>query len=146
VKLWSGVLCALFATAGAAWAGCPATPVHGARVSAGVFTGYLTPPYDMFAGRFRLRVGPYRDRKIGLSQKIPWYARPGSKVGDRLVVSGLRVGPRPVRRFRQTFVSAGEFPQGTVFPSNIEPPAPGCWQLTFRSGRETGKLLVLVRR
>jgi hypothetical protein len=124
---------------------CLATPVHGNVVKAGPFTGYLARQYDVVAGRFRLHVGPYRNKATGLSQKIPWYAKPESGVDSYLVVTGIRVRPQPARRFKQTSTTGGLFPQGYVFPTSFSPPSAGCWRLTFSSGSATGTLTVLVR-
>jgi hypothetical protein len=126
--------------------GCLATPVHGTAVRAGPFTGYLAPEYDVVHGRFRLHPGGYRDRATGLSQKIPWYAARTAKIAERLVVTGTRLAPAPARRFRQTFTYAGEYAQGHVFPSNLSPPAEGCWRLDFRSGQARATFVVLVSR
>jgi hypothetical protein len=110
-------------------------------VKVGPFTGHIAPQYDVVGGRFRLHVGSFRDKAIGLSQKIPWYARPGSAVGRSLVITGTRLTPRPVRSFKQEFRAAGR-----VFPTIISPPSAGCWRLVFTSGSVTSTLKVLVTR
>ena len=124
---------------------CAATRVHGEAVRAGPFTGYITPDYDVVDGRFRLRVGGYRDRETGLSQKIPWFARSGAPVGRRLRIRGTRLGP-DTRHFTQVLRRAvnGGSRGRSVYPSIISPPAEGCWRLRFTSGRASGRLTVLV--
>jgi hypothetical protein len=122
---------------------CSATRVQGSVVRAGPFIGRIAPAYDVLDGRFRLRVGEYRDRATGLSQKIPWFVQRGARVGRSLLIVGERVGPSPRtfrQRLRRTEDSAG---QG-VFPSIIAPPAEGCWRLRFTSGKTTAHLTVLV--
>lgn len=121
----------------------------GPVVRAGPFVGYIALDYDVIGGRFRLHVGPYRDKASGLTQKIPWYVLPrdipGAKLGDRLVITAKRLSPRPARYFRESYSGGGLFPLGYVFPTNITPPSAGCWRLTFRSGGVSGTLTALVR-
>lgn len=119
---------------------CLATPVEGNKVRAGGFVGYIAPTYDDVEGRFRLHVGSFRDRAIGLSQKIPWFANPRAGTAGSLAVVGTRLGPRPLRQFRQSFRSSSR----RVFPTIISPPLPGCWRLEFTSGRVQGSLVALV--
>ncbi len=123
---------------------CLATPVHADVVRAGPFTGYITPGHDVVAGRFRLHLGAYRVPG-GLTQKIPWFVPLRYRVGDRLVVTGRRLGPSP-RTFRQTFARAysSDSSNQHVFPSIIAPPSAGCWRLTLRSGSVAGMLTTLV--
>lgn len=133
------------ALAALAAATCLATPVSadGTRVKAGPFVGYTVPDYDVVNGRFSLRVGGMRTET--LSSKIPWFVPRRYRVGGELVVTGTRV-TRPARfvqRFYKAFSPAN--PARHTFPSIIDPPATGCWRLTFRSGRATGSLVVLVR-
>ena len=133
------------ALAALAAATCLATPVaaNGSRVNAGPFVGYIVPDYDVVNGRFSLRVGGMRTET--LSSKIPWFLPRRYRVGSALTVTGTRL-IRPAR-FVQSFdeaFSPTNPPQHT-FPSIINPPATGCWRLTFRSGRATGTLVVLVR-
>ena len=127
-------------------AACPATPVRGDTVRAGPFTGYITRPYDVLDGRFRLRVGKYRDESSGLTQKIPWFAPARSSIGRTLTLSAVRLGPRP-RRYKLTRPRAesSDSPNKYVFPSIVAPPAEGCWRVTLTSGRTTARLTVLVR-
>lgn len=122
---------------------CPAALVRNGKVKAGPFTGHITPRYDVVDGRFRLHVGPYRDRTTGLSQKIPWYISPEFRAGNSLVVTGTRLVPAPARTFKQTFAAAGG--RGHIFPSTISPPSAGCWHLKFLSPPVHGSLTVLVR-
>jgi hypothetical protein len=122
---------------------CSATRVQGSVVRAGPFVGQIAGDYDVLDGRFRLRVGKYRDADIGLTQKIPWFVQRGARVGRSLLIVGERLSPSPRtfrQRLRRTEDSAG---QG-VFPSIIAPPAEGCWRLSFTSGQTTGSLTVLV--
>jgi hypothetical protein len=126
---------------------CPATRVEGDRVRAGRFVGAIAPEYDVVNGRFRLRVGAYRDRKTGLTQKIPWSISRRADVGRRLRIDARRLPPRSPRRFHQKLrrTHAIGDRERWFFPSIIEPPAEGCWRLRFRSGTTSGSLMVLVR-
>jgi hypothetical protein len=126
-------------------AGCLATPVQGDQVRVGPFVGYIVHAHDVVDGRFRLHVGAYRNRATALSQRIPWFLPGTYRVSSVLRVTGRRVGRRR-RTFTETFAEtfAGNRPDRHVFPSNIEPPAAGCWRLTFRTGRVTGRLTVLL--
>jgi len=126
---------------------CPATRVDGQYVRAGRFTGAINPDYDVLNGRFRLRVGAYRDSKTGLTQKIPWSVPRQAKVGARLRIKARRLPPLSPRTFRMTLgrTSALGDRKRWFFPSIIESPAEGCWRLRFTSGRTTGSLIVLVR-
>ena len=125
-------------------AACAASLVRGDVVRAGPFTGPISREHDVVDGRFRLRVGRYRDREAGLTQKIPWFVRPGARVGGSLLIVGERLSPSP-RTFRQRLDRTEDSAGQRVFPSIIAPPAEGCWRLRFRSGRSTGRLTVLVR-
>jgi len=124
---------------------CLATPVHGDVVRAGPFVGGIARQYDVVNGRFRLHVGGYRDRAIGLSQKIPWFIPRSYAVGPTLVVRGRRLGSR-LGRFKSTLqqASSENNPRQWIYPSSFSPPRAGCWRLTFQSGRVTGRLTVLV--
>jgi hypothetical protein len=126
---------------------CDAAPVRGASVRAGRFTGAVTPEYDVLNGRFRLRVGGYRDAATGLTQKIPWSISRRADVGKRLRIDAERLPPFTPRTFHQKLrrTSAVGERRRWFFPSIIRPPAEGCWQLRFKSGRATGRLIVLVR-
>jgi hypothetical protein len=130
---------------------CQATPVEGGLeradgsiaphfVRAGPFRGYISPTYDIVEGRFRLHVGPYRDRATGLTQKILWLASRRTGAVRSLAIVGNRLAPRPRRTFRQVFRSSGR----TYFPTNISPPSPGCWQLDLSSGAARGSLVARV--
>lgn len=124
---------------------CLANPVRNGKVKVGPFVGLIAPEYDVVNGRFRLHVGFYRDRTTGLSQKIPWFVAfdDRARVGNTLIVTGKRLFPAPARTFKQKFYGAGGGNAG--FPTNISPPASGCWRLTFKSGRVSPSLTVLVR-
>ena len=126
---------------------CPATRVDSEYVHAGRFTGAISPGYDVLNGRFRLRVGAYRDSKTGLTQKIPWSVTRQAKVGARLRIKARRLPPLSSRTFRVMLgrTSALGDRKRWFFPSVIKPPAEGCWRLRFTSGRTTGSLIVLVR-
>jgi hypothetical protein len=128
-------------------AACAATEVHGSTVRAGRFKGAITPEYDVLDGRFRLRVGGYRDSARGLSQKIPGSVSRRVPVGTRLRIEGKRISPLPARTFRMTLArtTGSRDHQHWFFPSIIKPPAEGCWRLQFTSGRTSGTLVVLVR-
>jgi hypothetical protein len=126
-------------------AACLATPVHGGIVRAGPFFGEVTPQYDVVNGRFRLHVGPYRDRATGLSQKIPWFVSRRYLVRGSVVVRWRRLGSTR-GGFKVVLQKAGT-PSDLhrwVYPSSFSPPRAGCWRLTFQSGLVTGKLTVLV--
>jgi hypothetical protein len=126
---------------------CPATRVDGKYVRTGPFTGAIAPEYDVLNGRFRLRVGGYRNVSTGLTQKIPWSVSRRADVGRRLRINATRLPPLWPRRFTTTLArtySPGDRKRW-FFPSIIRPPAEGCWRLRFRSGRSTGNLIVLVR-
>jgi hypothetical protein len=104
---------------------CPATPVEGSRVRAGPFTGEIVRKYDVVNGRFRLHVGPYRDRATGLSQKIPWLL-PKKYRAETVTVRGRRLAPRG-GAFHDSLENVG-FDQGKqVFPSSFSPPKAGWW-------------------
>src|SRR5204863_2623671 len=126
---------------------CDATPVDGAYVRAGRFSGAITPEYDVLNGRFRLRVGGYRDKTTGLTQKIPWSVSRRADVGRSLRIDAKRLPPLAPRTFHQELrrTSGLGDRKRWFFPSIIRPPAEGCWRLRFRSGRTTGRLIVLVR-
>jgi META domain-containing protein len=126
---------------------CPATRVDGAKVRAGPFVGLIAPEYDVLNGRFRLRVGAYRDRTTGLSQKILWRISRQADVGMHLRIDARRLPPLSPRRFHQELrrTAAVGDRKRWFFPSIIKPPAEGCWRLRFRSGTTAGSLIVLVR-
>jgi hypothetical protein len=130
---------------------CAAAPVEGGHVRpdgsvapsvvrARPFRGYISPPYDIAEGRFRLHVGPFRDTATGLSQKIPWFVNHRAGTVKSLVIVGTRLTPRPRRTFRQVFRSNAR----TFFPTIISPPLPGCWRLQLSSGRARGSLIARV--
>jgi hypothetical protein len=123
---------------------CLAAPVEGDRVHAGPFSGLIMPEYDVVDGRFRLHVGPYRDRAAGFSQKIPWSLPEKYSVGERLTVVGRRLAP-PGGTFTDYLQEGGTDSVGRWYPSAFSPPKAGCWRLTFKTGRTTGSLIVLVR-
>ena len=126
---------------------CAAAPVSNGKVHAGPFTGRLLfPRYDVVRGRFRMHPAGYRDRRRGISDKIPWFVSTRARPRSSLLVTGRRLDRR-ARRFSQSFARANpERPaRGRyVFPSNIVIPSAGCWQLTLRSGRARGTLRVVV--
>lgn len=113
----------------------------------GPFSGQIVPQYDVVDDRFRLHVGGYRDKATGLSQKIPWFVpmRAGSR--PRLLVSGTRLSPSR-RSFRQQLRRAEYAGQAKerryIYPSNLSPPAEGCWRLRFQSGTIDAHVTVLV--
>jgi len=126
---------------------CLAARVDGDHVHAGPFTGFVSPPYDVVDGRFRLRVGAFRDRATGLSQKIPWFLARSYRVGSYLTIHGRRLAP-PGGAFTQTFQEAGSSsnPDQHVFPSTLRPPRAGCWRLSFRTGSVRGYVVVRIDR
>jgi hypothetical protein len=124
---------------------CRATPVHGSYVHAGPFAGGIDPDYDIVNGGFRLHVGPWRDRLMGLSQKIPWFLPGKYRVGVFLVVRGTRLAPAG-GSFTARLPEAGADPGQHVFPSTLSPPKPGCWRLSFQTRLTHGRLIVRVTR
>jgi hypothetical protein len=153
VLLGAGMACALAGAASSASdrAGAPsytclATPVRGDLVHAGPFAGGIDPDYDVANGRFRLHVGAWRDRSIGLSQKIPWFLPGKYRVGVYLVISGRRLAPAG-GSFTLRLPEAGSLdPSEHVFPSNLSPPKAGCWRLSFQTRLVQGRLTVRVDR
>ena len=149
----AGIACALAGAAspasdrvGAARFTCLATPVHGDIVRAGPFTGGIDTDYDVVNGRFRLHVGAWRDRSIGLSQKIPWFLPSKYRVGVYLVIRGRRLAP-PRGSFTLRLPEAGSLdPKEPVFPSTLGPPKAGCWRFTFQTRLVQGRLIVRVTR
>src|SRR3954471_765396 len=68
---------------------CPASPVEGSQVHAGVITAGLDPYTDLVDGRFRLHVGKSRDVASGTFQKILWRVPSTRKgIGGQLVIRG----------------------------------------------------------
>lgn len=124
---------------------CPASPVDGNVVHAGVITGGIDSLTDVVDGRFRLRVGPYRDVTTGLTQKILWTVPADRRAANgRLIVRGKTIrGKR--RTFVQKFWEAGtDDPTHRYYPSIISPPHAGCWRLTLQTGRLRNALVVRV--
>jgi hypothetical protein len=73
----------------------------------------------------------------GGSTKILWAVRPVSS--SQIVISGRRLdGPGT---FQQQFRAASAT-EGTVFPSIVNVPSAGCWLITVRNGRVTGRFAV----
>ena len=124
---------------------CLATPVRADYVHAGPFAGGIDPDYDILNGRFRLHVGPWRNRSIGLTQKIPWFLPGKYRVGVYLVVRGRRLAPAG-GSFTVRLPEAGAAPDQHVFPSTLSPPKPGCWRLSFQTRLVQGRLTVRVTR
>jgi hypothetical protein len=96
-------------------------------------------------GRFALHVGPLRDPLTGLSQKILWVLPSTYRryAGPQLAFTGRING---VVQYRARFYGAGRAGDSNLyFPSNLAPPAPGCWTLTLTTGRLKARLTVLVR-
>jgi hypothetical protein len=124
---------------------CLATPVRGGYVHAGPFAGGIDPEYDILNGRFRLHVGAWRDRSIGLTQKIPWFLPGRYRVGVYLVVRGRRLAPAG-GSFTVRLPEAGTEPSEHVFPGTLSPPKPGCWRLSFQTRLVEGRLTVRVTR
>ena len=125
---------------------CPASPVYGARVNAGVIVGGIDPYTDVVDVRFRLHVGEYRDLAQGTFQKVLWWAPSDRRIGGRLVVRGRTLfGPK--RTFGQRFDRAyTDDPADTkaYYPSTMVPPKAGCWRLTLTTGKLRNALVVRV--
>jgi hypothetical protein len=149
VVIGAGIACGL---AGAASPGsvrvssCLATPVHGVTVRGGPFAGGVYPRYDVVGGRFRLHVGPWRDRAAGLTQKIPWFLPGKYRVGPFLVIRAQRLAPVGGSFTVRLPEAGGPDPNQHVFPSTLSPPKPGCWRLHFQTGLVEGRLTVRVTR
>lgn len=125
---------------------CAATPVRGDYVHAGPFAGGIDRDYDIVNGGFRLHVGAWRDRSIGLTQKIPWFLPGKYRVGAYLVVRGRRLAPTP-GTFTVRLPEAGTLDSKQhVFPSTLSPQGAGCWRLTFQTRLVQGRLTVRVTR
>jgi hypothetical protein len=125
---------------------CMATPVRGLYVHARPFSGAISPDYDVVNGRFRLHVGPWRDRSIGLTQKIPWFLPGKYRVGAFLFIRGKRLSPAG-GSFTWRLPEAGSLdPRQHVFPSTPSPPKPGCWRFSFQTRLVQGRLFVRVTR
>jgi hypothetical protein len=124
---------------------CPASPVDGEQVHAGVITGGIDPYTDVVDGRFRLHVGEYRDVASGIFQKILWWVPSARKgIGGQLVIRGRTLYGRN-RTFVQKFQYAGTEDQtNRSFPSTIVPPSAGCWRLTLTTGKLRNALTVRV--
>jgi hypothetical protein len=125
---------------------CPASPVDGSQVHAGVITAGIDPYTDVVDGRFRLHVGEYRDVASGTFQKILWWAPADRRVGGRLVVRGHRLfGPKRtfVQRFNRAY-SVPDDPARAFYPSTIIPPRAGCWKLTLTTGKLRNSLVARV--
>src|SRR5215203_2643183 len=124
---------------------CPASPVDGEQVHAGVITGGIDPYTDVVYGRFRLHVGEYRDVASGTFQKILWWVPSVRKgIGERLVVRGRTLyGPRRtfVQRLNRAYAADST---KAFYPSTIVPPSAGCWRLTLTTGKLRNALTVRV--
>lgn len=142
----------LAATAGGVASGhrvirsCPASPVDGAQVHAGVITGGIDPFTDVVEGRFRLHAGELRDVKNGIFQKILWWAPANRRIGGVLVVRARTIyGPRRsfVQRFNRAYTNDTNDPKA-YYPSTVVPPKAGCWRLRLRTGHLRNTLVVRV--
>jgi hypothetical protein len=123
---------------------CLAVRVHGVRLKAGPFTGLIRRAYDVVDGRFRLHVGPFRDRASGLNQRIEWFVSREYRVGSGLIVRGTRLAP-PGDSFRQFFrAGRSRSPDHHVFRSKINPPSPGCWRFSLQARQARTSFVVLV--
>ena len=124
---------------------CPASPVDGNYVHAGVIRGAIDPETDVVDGRFRLHVGEYRDLGRGIFQKILWSIPSNRKrIGGRLVVRGRTLfGPKRtfVQRFNRAY--ADDTTQA-FYPSTIVPPNAGCWKLALTTGKLHNALVARV--
>ena len=129
-----------------ATAACLATPVSAdrSRVHAGPFVGALSRGFDDVGGRFSLRVGGMRTDT--LSSKIPWFlSRRYTTHSGELVVRGRQLDGTGtfVQRFQEAY--SPSTPRQHTYPSIIDPPAEGCWRLTFAVGKVKGALTMLAR-
>jgi hypothetical protein len=72
-----------------------------------------------------------------MQTKILWWIRLPS--GNRaLVLRGIRIGDE--RRFRQTLGA------GSVVPSVVTIPSPGCWRVTVTNGRASARFVFRALR
>ncbi len=123
---------------------CPASPVDGTVVHAGVITAGIDPDTDVVDGRFRLHVGEYRDLARGIFQKVLWWAPSNRRVGGELVVRGRTLFGRK-RTFLQRLNRAyADDTTRAFYPSTIVPPSAGCWKLRLRTGHLRNSLVVRV--
>jgi hypothetical protein len=125
---------------------CPASPVDGEQVHAGVITAGIDPYTDIVGGLFRLHVGEYRDVASGTFQKILWWAPANRRIGGRLVIRGRTLfGARRtfVQRFNRAYTDNPNDPRA-FYPSTIVPPNAGCWRLTVTTGKLRNALVVRV--
>jgi hypothetical protein len=129
---------------GTGGAACVASPVDGSVVHAGVITGGIDPYTDVVDGRFRLRVGPWRDRATGLTQKILWWAPSSRRAGGVLVVRGRTILGRKKTFVQRLFEAGTEDQSRRYYPSIIKPPSAGCWRLTLKTGRLRNALTARV--
>jgi hypothetical protein len=123
---------------------CPASPVDGEAVHAGVITAGIDPYTDVVDGRFRLHVGEYRDVANGIFQKVLWWAPSDRRVGGRLVVRARTLyGPK--RTFVQRLNRAySDDTTKAFYPSTVIPPSAGCWKLTLTTGKLRNSLVARV--
>ena len=71
------------------------------------------------------------------SMKILWQLRSGGASGPSLLrIAGKRLDGN--RSFSQIAEGANQF------PSIVDVPAPGCWRLTLRTGKTTGRVTVIA--
>jgi len=126
---------------------CFAAPVKQGRVHAGPFTGEVGSRYT-FNGRFRLYDLVHPAGTTRLTNKMAWFLpRKRAAEAPWLSVKGVRLAPSG-RVFRDQLaeIFGSGFPEGKhSYASNLEPPTAGCWRLTFKTGKVSGSLVVLVR-
>ena len=123
---------------------CPASPVDGSVVHAGVITGGIDPYTDVVDGRFRLHVGDVRDVATQTYQKILWSVPANRRIGGQLVLRGRTLYGR-VRTFVQKFQYAWTEDQTRrYFPSTVVPPSAGCWRFILTTGHLRNALVARV--
>jgi hypothetical protein len=88
----------------------------------------------------RLAISTGGELPGGGATKILWVPRPLSS--SQVVVVGRRLDGEG--SFEQQFRGASSS-SGTVFPSIVDVPSAGCWLLTVRNGRLSGRFAVVAR-
>jgi hypothetical protein len=113
------------------WIGSPGNAVVGALFY------YGTPPFD--TGPARAVIGTRGRSGAGAATKILWWTRDDT---SRLSITGHRLdGPGS---FATSVPPAGGDggTVGTQFPSIVEIPRSGCWQIDLKGGTSTGSVTV----
>ncbi|QBD80761.1 hypothetical protein EPA93_34255 [Ktedonosporobacter rubrisoli] len=73
--------------------------------------------------------------------KILW-SIDNPQASKTIAITGRQLLDPQMKTFSQTFLSADT--PAKMYPSTINVPAAGCWQLTLKSGMTTGTLIFWV--